>query len=249
MRSMKTALAIIAVAGLSACASTTTSNSGVDGYVKSPDGKVVKDPFDLCWRTGFWSAANANQECDSDLAPKAAAPAPAPVVAAPARPAAPPAVVAPVVPAPVAPRAVTPPPPPAPVAAAPAAPKMCSFTASFENDELFAFNKSILTSSAKSRLDGDVMTKIANCKELKLVLVNGHTDRLGSAGYNQKLSEKRAAIVQAYLTSKGVKDVETLGNGKTLPIKSCDDKAPRKTQIECLAPNRRVVIEVTGTAK
>jgi OmpA-OmpF porin, OOP family len=248
MRSMKTALAIIAVAGLSACASTSTSNSSVDGYVKSPDGKVLKDPFDLCWRTGFWSPANANQECDKDLAPKAAAPAPAPAVAAPARPAAPPAAVAPVVPAPVAPRAVTPPaPPPAPVAAA--APKMCSFAASFENDELFAFNKSVLTPSAKSRLDGDVMTKIANCKELKLVLVNGHTDRLGTAGYNQKLSEKRASVVQAYLTSKGVKDVETLGNGKTLPIKSCDDKAPRKAQIECLAPNRRVVIEVTGTAK
>jgi OmpA-OmpF porin, OOP family len=246
MRSMKIALAIIAVAGLSACASTNTSTGGVDGYVKSPDAKVVKDPFDLCWRTGFWSPANANQECDKDLAPKAAAPAPAPAAVAPVAP------TAPAAPAPIAPRAAPPAPVavvPAPAAAAAPAPKMCSFTTSFENNELFAFDKAILTPAAKSRLDGDVMSKIAGCKELKLVLVNGHTDRLGSAGYNQKLSEKRASVVQAYLISKGVKDVETLGNGKTLPIKSCDDKAPRKDQIECLAPNRRVVIEVTGTAK
>ena len=39
-----------------------------------------------------------------------------------------------------------------------------------------------------------------------------------------------------------------MGAGKTLPIKSCDDKASRKDQIDCLAPNRRVTIEVTGTA-
>ncbi len=240
-RSLKVALAIVAVASLSACA-TGGSTGASNGYVVSPDGKVVKDPFDLCWRTGFWSPANANQECDRDLAPKAAAPAPA---ARPATPVPPPAArpAVPVVPAPVAP--VRP-----PVAVAPPAPpKTCNFELNFANAELFDFNKAILTPAAKIKLDGDVSQRIARCASVKLLLVTGHTDRIGTAQYNQKLSEKRADAVKAYLTSKGFQNVETLGAGKTLPIKSCDDKAPRKDQIECLAPNRRVTIEVTGPAK
>jgi OmpA-OmpF porin, OOP family len=237
MSSAKIALAVIAIATLSACATSTSSTGKTDGYVLSPDGKVVKDPFDLCWRTGFWSPANATQECDRDLLPKVAAPTPAPL--APVAPA--PAPARPAAPAPVA--------PPVAVAPPPAAPKMCSFTSSFESAELFAFDKSVLTPGAKAKLDGEVMSKIATCATVKLTLVTGHTDRFGSAGYNQKLSDKRASVVKAYLESKGVKDVETMGAGKTLPIKSCDDKAPRAAQIECLAPNRRVTIEVTGAAK
>jgi OOP family OmpA-OmpF porin len=43
--------------------------------------------------------------------------------------------------------------------------------------------------------------------------------------------------------------METLGFGKTLAVKACEDKLPRKQLIECLAPNRRVEIEVKGLAK
>ena len=237
MRTLKITLAIAAIAALSACA-TGGSTGKTDGYVLSPDGKVVKDPFDLCWRTSFWTPGNATAECDKDLLPKVAPPAPA--AAAPVAPA--PTPVAPV------PRAAAP--ASVPVVVAPAAPKTCNFVSEFASAELFAFDKAILTPGAKAKLDGEVMSKLAACATVKLTLVTGHTDRLGSAGYNQKLSEKRAEVVKAYLTSKGVKDIETLGAGKTLPIKSgCDDKSPRKDQIECLAPNRRVTIEVTGTAK
>jgi hypothetical protein len=34
-----------------------------------------------------------------------------------------------------------------------------------------------------------------------------------------------------------------------VPGVKCDDKQPRKKLIECLAPNRRVVVEVQGPAK
>ena len=44
-------------------------------------------------------------------------------------------------------------------------------------------------------------------------------------------------------------NVETMGAGKTQPIKSCDDKLGRKKLIECLAPNRRVTVDVKGPAK
>ena len=106
----------------------------------------------------------------------------------------------------------------------------------------------MLRASAKSRLDA-VVNKAKDCASIKLLLVTGHTDRIGSADYNQRLSELRAAAVAAYLGSKNLGGAQIAGAGKTLPIKSCDDKLPRKAQIECLAPNRRAVIDVQGPAK
>jgi OOP family OmpA-OmpF porin len=83
------------------------------------------------------------------------------------------------------------------------------------------------------------------------VLVTGHTDRIGSQAYNQKLSERRADAVRDYLVSKGVPrdKIETLGMGKTQPIPGvvCNQKALREL-IACLAPNRRVEVEVKGDA-
>jgi OOP family OmpA-OmpF porin len=56
--------------------------------------------------------------------------------------------------------------------------------------------------------------------------------------------------VASYLKTKGVTaPIDTIGAGETLPVKACDNRLGRKKLIECLAPNRRVEIEVRGTAK
>jgi outer membrane protein OmpA-like peptidoglycan-associated protein len=57
--------------------------------------------------------------------------------------------------------------------------------------------------------------------------------------------------VRAYLVSKGAdaSKIETFGFGKTMPVKSCPDQKDRKALIECLEPNRRVVVEIQGTPK
>jgi OmpA-OmpF porin, OOP family len=118
--------------------------------------------------------------------------------------------------------------------------------------ELFEFNKATLTDEAKTKLDSEVVAKLKDASDLRYINVNGHTDRLGSGQYNQRLSEKRADAVRAYLVSKGVDParIETFGYGKTAPVKSCrDEKGGRKGLIECLAPNRRVVVEIQGTPK
>ena len=75
-----------------------------------------------------------------------------------------------------------------------------------------------------------------------------------SVAFNRKSdSSLMPDAVKAYLASKGAKagSVETMGAGKTQPVPAvkCDDKLPRKKLIECLAPNRRVVVEVQGPAK
>ena len=189
----------------------------------------------LCWRTGFWTPAMAIAECDPDLVKKAVAAAPA----APPAPVAPPAATAPT--QPVAPPAA----PPAPVA--PPAPSVQKIT--LASKALFDFDKAILKPEGQAVLDREIVSRIKEVQKLELVLVTGHTDRLGSQQYNQKLSERRAAAVAAYLAGKGVaKDkIETLGMGKTQPVPGvvCEQKN-RKALIACLQPHRRVEVEVKG---
>jgi len=166
--------------------------------------------------------------------PEKPAPAPEPVV----QPAPPPP--------PVAAKPAPPPPAPQPVAKPepPKKPAVITFTST----GLFEFNKTVLTKEARAKLDQEVVARAKDLGAISLVHIDGHADRLGSAQYNQKLSEKRADAVQAYLVSKGfdVSRMETLGSGKTNQVKSCPDQKDRKALIECLAPNRRVVVELKG---
>lgn len=162
-------------------------------------------------------------------------------------------------PAPVPQPQAVPAPPPKPAPAVqpqakpepkPEPPKKPAVT-NLASTELFEFNKAVLTKEARAKLDSEVIAKLGDLRDVRYIIVNGHADRLGSPQYNQKLSEQRAEAVRAYLVSKGVdaSKVETLGFGKTLPVKACPDQKQRKELIECLSPNRRVVVEVQGTPR
>jgi len=146
---------------------------------------------------------------------------------------------------------VAPPPPPPPAPAPAAAARRCDAAVTFQNEEVFAFMKSELTQAARARLDRDVVAKLATCASVEAVVVEGHTDRMGSHKYNQKLSERRAESVKAYLVSKGVdRDrIETLGMGKTVPAKFCPDIKGRSELIACLAPNRRAIVSIKGPGR
>jgi OOP family OmpA-OmpF porin len=160
------------------------------------------------------------------------APKPMPVVAA-AEPA-PAPYVAPE-PAPVAEPA------PAPVAVVqPCIPKFETVTISAE--KLFGFDKSKLQDGAKPILDG-VVAKLKEHEEFKLVMVSGYTDRIGSEAYNQKLSERRANEVKEYIVSQGIdaSRLQAIGKGESEPVVDCKGVKGKKL-VECLAPNRRVVI-------
>ena len=72
------------------------------------------------------------------------------------------------------------------------------------------------------------------------VNVVGHTDNVGSASYNQDLSERRARAVAAILMNNGVDSsrLRTLGAGESRPIAS-------NLSAEGRAQNRRVEIIIT----
>lgn len=113
----------------------------------------------------------------------------------------------------------------------------------------FSYGSAELTPEARARLDGEIVPKLIVSKEIRYLNVYGHSDRTGSAEHNRKLSERRAAAVRDYLVSKGVDPdkIEVFGYGQTLPVKSCRDEKERSALIECLAPNRRIVVEIQAT--
>jgi len=220
-------MALMAVT-LGLCASLAQAQAVDRVYAIDGRGEVVMDPFGLCWRTNFWTPAAAAKDpagckCDKDLLPKEVCE----PKAAPAPAAAPAAK-------------------PAAPAAAPAREKV-----TVAADALFDFNKATLRPEGKAKLD-DVVAKSKQLV-LEVVIAVGHADRIGSAAYNQKLSEKRAASVKDYLVSKGIpaNRIYTEGKGSKQPVTKPDQcKGPKSAKvIECLQPDRRVDIEIIGTKK
>jgi OOP family OmpA-OmpF porin len=116
-------------------------------------------------------------------------------------------------------------------------------------DALFDFNKATLRPAGKAKLD----EVVAMSKQIKLevIIAVGHTDRIGSDAYNQKLSERRAASVKSYVVSKGIEAnrVYTEGKGEKQPVTQPGQCAGPKSPkvIACLQPDRRVDIELIGT--
>jgi OOP family OmpA-OmpF porin len=107
----------------------------------------------------------------------------------------------------------------------------------------------------KSKIDGKnyhVLDKVAAIinrhSDAELILVIGHADRIGLDKYNQKLSERRANAVKKYLKEKGVKDlvIKSFGMGEKEPVVSCSNVKGKENLIKCLAPNRRVIIDIKG---
>jgi OOP family OmpA-OmpF porin len=154
--------------------------------------------------------------------------------------------VAEVAPEPTPVAAVEPAPAPEPVVVAPE-PVVVPCKPTFETitisaEKLFAFDKAKLQDGPKPVLDG-VVSQLKAHPEFKLVMINGHTDRIGSTVYNQKLSERRANQVKEYLTSQGVdaNRLQAVGKGESEPVVACDGIRGKKL-VECLQPNRRVVI-------
>jgi outer membrane protein OmpA-like peptidoglycan-associated protein len=136
-------------------------------------------------------------------------------------------------------------PPPIPIVTAAARPGAKPGASSLAWTAQFEYGSFKLTLHSQVFLETEVLPTLKRAKEVRYLNVSGHADRMGSAEYNQRLSEKRAEALKAWLVERGVDadKIETFGYGKTLPVKSCREEKGQAL-VECLAPNRRVVIEL-----
>ena len=115
-------------------------------------------------------------------------------------------------------------------------------------DKLFAKGSAVLTPKAAQEIDSALLASGVNVKALASVTVVGHADRTGSALGNQKLSERRAEAVKAFLVKKGIAAniIKTEGRGSTEPVTTVA-QCPAKLGVKlsnCLAPDRRIVITI-----
>jgi OOP family OmpA-OmpF porin len=223
----------ITLAAVATCAAllpaTASAQTGErkDGYVTDTQGGIVRAiGAGVCVRTSQWTPALAVAECDPDLMPK---PAPKPP------------------PPPPKPEAKPAPKPEAKPKPAPK-PQMMNVERKIELQGM-PFDKAEMTPDNVKELD----EFMADLKPVTLgaLIVTGHTDRIGSLKYNQRLSERRAVVVKDYIVSKGVDPKLIFWEGKAfkqpIPVtKFCSNKMKRKQLIECLAPNRRVTVEAVG---
>ena len=229
---LRNTLACVAIAA-GALLPAVASAQPKDGYLTDTQGGVVRAlGANVCVRTSQWTPALAIAECDPDLVKK-------------------PAVKPKPKPKPVA----KPKPKPKPK---PKKPAMLNITAKIELQGM-PFAKAEMTPDNVKELEKFIAglrkaTKARGPVTFGAVVVTGHTDRIGSLKYNMKLSERRAVVVKDYLVKKLNVDPKVIfWEGKAfkdpIPVtKFCDNKMKRKQLIECLAPNRRVTVEVVGRA-
>lgn len=116
-------------------------------------------------------------------------------------------------------------------------------------DALFAFDRSgveDILPEGRAEVSG-LASGMKGAAQLEVVVV-GHADRLGSAAYNQALSEQRALTIKQLLVEEGVDaaSISAYGRGATEPVTICDAGLAHDQLVECLRPDRRVEIQVSS---
>ncbi|SFN55356.1 OmpA family protein [Variovorax sp. OV329] len=146
-----------------------------------------------------------------------------------------------------------PPPPPAPPVMAPSPPPPTTRNFEIKSDGTFEFGKAVLTPAGRSSIDTLMQDLKPETMQPRSVSIVGFTDPIGSAEFNQRLSEARANAVRDYMVSRGVPAnvIQTEGRGKNdLKVTEADCRAKgartRSALITCFEPNRRVEIRAAG---
>lgn len=112
----------------------------------------------------------------------------------------------------------------------------------FNSGLQFNLNSYELQASTKTNLDD--LAKTLKKYDDTNILIEGHTDSSGEDAYNLKLSDNRAAAVEDYLNTKGIKSsrITTEGYGESQPLESNDTEAGRQK-------NRRVEVAIYANKK
>ncbi|MFW6259392.1 MAG: OmpA family protein, partial [Tangfeifania sp.] len=107
----------------------------------------------------------------------------------------------------------------------------------FDSGILFAFDSDELSGQAEENIT-ELAATLKDYEDTN-ILIEGHTDNIGSENYNQELSEERAASVGDELKTLGVNSsrITEVGYGEEQPVADNSTEAGRKQ-------NRRVEVAI-----
>ena len=120
-------------------------------------------------------------------------------------------------------------------------------------DALFRFNQSDaadMLPEGKATLDRLAESLVSRQAHIDSIALTGHTDRLGSEQYNYNLGLQRAQTVKNYLQGKGVQaPISVASAGESQPVTTaCTGTRATAALKACLQPDRRVTVDISGTA-
>lgn len=109
---------------------------------------------------------------------------------------------------------------------------------------LFDFNQSKIGNAELSKLDNFILSAVNKSEKIIQIIIDGHTDNIGSDRYNKSLSDKRAKAVYDRMIELGItpKVVSYQGFGEQELLIAQGDKNTQKE-------NRRVTIRITHVLK
>jgi OOP family OmpA-OmpF porin len=118
-------------------------------------------------------------------------------------------------------------------------------------DMLFDYDSAALKAGGRDALDA-LAAQIAS-SDYQNVQITGYADPIGTASYNQSLSERRAQVIAAYLAGRGVDAAKLAASGAgsvnaSVTLEDCKGRR-RAALIECLQPDRYADVTVTGTVQ
>lgn len=121
-----------------------------------------------------------------------------------------------------------------------------------ETDALFEFGKAEMRASGFNAIENLVQRLRQDYTSVDRIRVVGYTDPIGSAAFNRKLSQERADVVANQISTRNLKTnrgIDTEGRGSIELAKTgCGNTATPENKI-CHAPNRRVMVVVTGARR
>lgn len=224
MKVSKILLKLVAVATLTAAGAAVAHDVPKAGYLIDTRGNVVRNNFNECWKTGYWTPAMAIAECDSSLVKKDEA-------------------------APAAPAAKTAAPIAGPAKGAFAAITLQAETLfDFDKAVLRDDGKKVLDTEVVAKM------KQYPQVEVVLVTGHADrigTDAYNQKLSQRRADAAKAYIVSQGVDAKRI---ETASKGESEPVVSCNDvkgkvSGKNKKLVECLQPNRRVVAEIKVQAQ
>ncbi len=121
-----------------------------------------------------------------------------------------------------------------------------------ETDALFEFGKAEIRASGYNAIESLVQRLLQDFSSVERIRVVGYTDPIGSPAFNKKLSQQRADVVARQIATKNIpmeRGIEAEGRGPIELVKTGCGNTPTPENKICHAPNRRVMVVITGARR